>query len=397
MTLQPHPPLPDAAPPSGAGFGVIVLCHAPLGRAAQVIAHWARHGVPVAVHVDAATPEAEMRALQATLAGLAGVIFVPRLRSPWGRWGLVEASLRAAQALMDRWPDLGHVLLTSGACLPIRPVGALAAHLAAHPDTDFIEAVALGSRRWTMGGLEAERFALHFPVSRQRNRRVFDALVRLQLALGVRRAMPAGLCPHLGLQWWCLTQATLRAILTDPEGPRLRRYFRGVWIPDESFFQTMAARHARVIVPPLTFQRFDTRGTPHILYDDHQQKLAACPAFVARKVWPGAEGLYRAFLDDPEGTRAATSEAPDALDRAIEAAHRLRREGRVGLRAMGRLPDPALGLPTTAAPHGVFWGLEAMMPGFHAWLSALIAGLPGSRKLQLDRAHESFKDCRRGR
>lgn len=354
-------------------FGVVLLCHAPLARATEVARHWAGHGVPVAVHIDAATPAPEAKAMHRALKGAGSVIFVARQRSEWGRWGLVAASLDAARALLDRHPDLGHVMLTSGACLPIRPVAELGAHLAAHPDTDFIEAAPLGGPRWSKGGLEAERFTLFFPVSWRRHRRLFDLLVRLQRWLGVRRRLPPGLVPHQGLQWWCLSAATLRAILTDPDLPRLRRYFQGVWIPDESFFQSLAARHGRTLAPPLTFQRFDTRGNPHVLYDDHLPLLAACPAFVARKVWPGADGLYRAFLDTPEASRAAAVAAPDALEREIAKAHRLRREGRMGLRSMGRLPDPALGLPPTAAPYGVFWGLDAAMPGFAEWLAQVAA------------------------
>jgi hypothetical protein len=362
---QPSGRAPDGA---GTGLGVIMLCHAPLHRATEVARHWARADVPVAIHIDAQSPEADAAAMRAALGDLPAVTFVSRQRSDWGSWGLVAATLAAAEALLARHPGLGHVMLTSGACLPLRPVPELHAHLAAHPDCDFIEALPLGQARWTQGGLEAERFTLHFPVSWRRHRRLFDLLVRGQRALGIARRIPAAIRPYLGLQWWCLTGATLAAILRTPDRAALERYFRGVWIPDESFFQTLAARHARQIAPPLTFQRFDTRGKPHVLYDDHLEMLAACPAFVARKIWPGAEALYRAFLDAPEATRATATAAPDALVRTIAAAHRLRREGRVGLRSMGRLPDPSLGLPPTAAPYGVFWGVAALMPGFADWL-----------------------------
>ena len=353
-------------------FGVILLCHAPLGRATEVARHWARHGVPVAVHVDAATPDADVAMMRAALADLPQIGFVARRRTEWGRWGLVAATLDGAHDLITRAPGVGHVLLTSGSCLPIRPIADLGAHLATHPQTDFIETVRLGSRRWTKGGLEDERFTRHFPVSWRRNPWLFDALVRLQRRLGIRRRLPQGLVAHLGQQWWCLTQTTLRAILNDPDRARLEAYFRGVWIPDESFFQSLAVRHATQIAPPLTFQRFDTRGVPHILYDDHRDMLASCPAYLARKIWPGAEGLYRAFLDAPQTTRAASPDPPDALERAIKDAHRLRREGRVGLRSMGRLPDPHLGLPTTARPYGLFWGVEAALAGFDDWLAQMV-------------------------
>ena len=51
--------------------------------------------------------------------------------------------------------------------------------------------------------------------------------------------MPEGLVPHMGSQWWCLTRQTLSAILQDPERAKYDSYFRKVWIPDESYFQTL--------------------------------------------------------------------------------------------------------------------------------------------------------------
>ena len=108
--------------------------------------------------------------------------------------------------------------------------------------------------------------------------------------------MPAGLVPHLGSQWWCLTRATLSAILDDPKRAEFDRYFRRVWIPDESYFQTLARRHSRQVESrSLTLSKFDDQGKPYIFYDDHQRILQESGCFLARKIWPHAGRLYDHF------------------------------------------------------------------------------------------------------
>src|SRR5690606_27098264 len=127
------------------------------------------------------------------------------------------------------------VMTVSGACLPLRPVSELAEYLARHPDRDFIESVNAQDVGWTVGGLNEERFTLSFPFSYRRQRKLFDRYVGLQRRLRVRRRIPAGLNPHLGSQWWCLTRITLNAILRDPRRAEFDRFFRWAWIPDESY------------------------------------------------------------------------------------------------------------------------------------------------------------------
>jgi hypothetical protein len=106
--------------------------------------------------------------------------------------------------------------------------------------------------------------------------------------------LPEGITPHLGSQWWCLTRQTLTAILEDPRRPELDRYFRYVWIPDESYYQTLVRNYGRKIESrSLTLSKFDFQGKPHVFYDDHLQLLRRSDCFVARKVWPRADRLYR--------------------------------------------------------------------------------------------------------
>lgn len=342
-------------------LGVILLAHEAFDRVAQLARYWAKAGCPVVIHLDAASDPAQVADLRQSLADLPEVLFAPSQRSAWGGWGLVAATQAAAELMLARFSDVGHVLLTSGACLPLRPVPQLVAHLARHPQTDFIESHRVGAVPWAKGGLEAERFTLFFPLGWRRSKRWFDRLVRWQRALGLGRRIPEGLVPHLGSQWWCLSRATLAAILNDPERPRWERYFKGVWIPDESYFQTLARRHGRDIAGhSLTWGRFDARGVPHVLYDDHLPLLRARPEYLARKVWPGAEALYRAFLTE-EG-KASTDVTLDEMCRA--AAQRY--DGQPGLVMQSAWPAPWLRSRQTPAPYVVLMGYEALMPGVAA-------------------------------
>ncbi|MCV6587143.1 MAG: beta-1,6-N-acetylglucosaminyltransferase [Marinibacterium sp.] len=332
----------DVAGGLGVTLGVVILAHEALHRVAQVARHWARAGVAVVVHVDARADPAQVARLQAALGRQSRVLFAPSSRSDWGSWGLVAATQAATSLMLGRFAEVRHVALTSGACLPVRPVAELQNFLRAHPDTDFIESVDIAQTPWVRDGLEQERFTLHFPFCWRRQRGRFDAAVALQRRLGIRRGIPQGLTPHLGSQWWCLTRATLHAILTDPERPGFDAYFRGVWLPDESYFQTLARRHARRIrSQSLCHAPFDPDGQPQVFYDDHADDLAASGGFWARKVWPGADGLYARFLGP-----GCDSPARRPLRR------------------------PAVRQGARRSPYLVLQGVEALFPDLRRWLAA---------------------------
>ena len=349
-------------------LGVILLCHTALHRTAQVARHWAKAGCPVVIHLDRRVPEAERAALAAALADLPDIRYARRVACEWGTFSLVEATIIAASELLEAFPEVGHVLLASGACLPIRPVADLQAHLMAHPTTDFIESVTTADVGWTVGGLNKERFTLRFPFSWKRQRRLFDTYVRLQRALGVQRRIPAGIVPHLGSQWWCLTRATLGAILSHPDRPRYDRYFRRVWIPDESYFQTLVRQvSTRVESRSLTLSKFDFQGRPHVFYDDHLHLLRQSEAFVARKIWPDAGLLYDTFLSD--APPRPSSPNPAKIDRLFAKAAQRRVKGRPGLYMQSRFPAKGRGGTISAMPYGVFCGFDALFRDFAPWLA----------------------------
>lgn len=313
--------------------GFIILAHQHLRRAAELARALARIG-PVVIHVDAKVQTPDLP----TLTGQIRVVSTRKCH--WGMIGLVDATLDCARLLLQRH-DVSHVCLLSGSCLPIRPLRDLPGFLDAQPKTDFIESVSPAGSAWIKGGLGEERFTLYFPVGWTRRRRLFDWLVDLQRRWRVRRRIPARLQPHLGLQWWCLTRMTLTRILDHPRLPEWRRYFAWTWIPDESFFQTLARHVATGTVrsQSLTLQRFDKSGKPFVFHDDHVDLLTGSDHFFARKIDPDASALYARFLSEEGACKAVGSDTRGKFSgAAFEAAANLCDAKDRGLLGASRMP-----------------------------------------------------------
>lgn len=348
--------------------GFVILAHRHLNRAAHLAQALAQAGAGVVVHVDANCPDNEFAAFARRLGPWPGIAFSPRLRCAWGRFSLVQASQVAAGTLLDKWPRVSHVCQISGDTLPIQPVAVLLEYLRANPDTDFIESFPAETGSWIKGGLGAERNRLYFPFSWREHRRMFDLAVEVQRRLRVSRHCPAGLNLHFGSQWWCLTGQTLKAILRDGRRAEFDRFFRHGWIPDESYFQSLARRHStRIESRSLVLSRFDNSGVPHVFHDDHAGLLAESGAFLARKIWPGADGLYQRF----PLARAAPVDGQDfsRITRLATEAEIQRVSGRKGLVMQGRYPLRQKEYPAlTARPYHVFCGFEHLFPDFRSWL-----------------------------
>jgi hypothetical protein len=349
-------------------LGVVMLVHADLDRAEQMVRHWAAGGCPVVIHVDSSVEAAIYDGFVNALTDLDDIRFSTRYRCEWGMWGLVAATQGAAQKMLAEFSQVDRVFLASGSCLLLRPVSELRALLDASPQTDFIESATTADVPWTVGGLDRERFTLRFPFGWKRRRHLFDGYVRIQQMIGFKRRIPKDLVPHMGSQWWCLTRKTLDAILNDPKRRKYDRYFKRVWIPDESYFQTLARKHAvRIQSRSLTLSKFDFQGKPHIFYDDHSEVLGRSGCFVARKIWPKANALYDRF--PCVAGRGDMKPSTGTVDRIFGKAVERRTRGRPGLYMHSRYPNIAQANGIAAVPYSVMQGYDALFPEFENWLA----------------------------
>ena len=368
--------------------GIIMLVHTALGRAEQVVRHWSASGCPVVIHVDKSVSRKDYDSLVRALSTVPDVQFSKRYRCEWGTWGIVAATQAASEQMLREFPAVRHVYLASGSCLPLRPVQELIDYLAMRPQTDFIESATTADVPWTVGGLDAERFTLRFPFSWKKNRYLFDKYVQLQRRLRVKRIIPNGLVPHMGSQWWCLTRQTLSAVLQDPSRSEYDQYFKRVWIPDESYFQTLARQYSiKIESRSLTLSKFDYQGKPHIFYDDHLQLLRRSDCFVARKIWPHANRLYDAFLTDEAGAMSKQEPNPGKIDRIFAKAVDRRVRGRAGLYMQSRFPREDWENGVTAAPFSMFQGFTELFENFEPWLAKATGARVHGHLFAPDRVH----------
>ena len=368
-------------------LGVVMLVHDALNRATQLARHWSNNGCPVVIHVDRQVGHRAHTEFMQSLRDLPNIRFSKRHRCEWGTWSLVAASQSASRLMLSEFPEVRHMYLASGSCLPLRPISELKQYLEDRPMTNFIESVTTEDVPWTVSGLDAERFTLRFPFSWKRQRYLFDRYVRLQRRLRFKRKIPEGLVPHLGSQWWCLTRQTLSAILDDPDRRMYDRYFKKVWIPDESYYQTLVRMYSSNIESrSLTLSKFDFQGKPHIFYDDHLQLLRRSNCFVARKIWPFANRLYDTFLGPNLDVMGAAEPNPGKIDRIFAKAVDRRTRGRPGLFMQSRFPNEGWENGKTCAPYSVFQGFSDLFDEFEDWLGKMVGARVHGALFAPDRA-----------
>lgn len=238
--------------------------------------------------------------------------------------------------------------------------------------TDYIESVSVKNNYWVKDGLNEERFTFYFPFSWRKQRRSFDRLVDLQRWAKIKRRIPDPLVPHIRSQWWSLTSKTLKAIINDPKRPYYDAYFNWSWIPDESYFQTLARLHSKSIESrSLTFSKFDYLGKPFVLYDDHLKELTQSDCFWARKIWKGADKLYSHLLDEGRANQPMSGADPKAFDEKFEHADVLRCQGGAGRFHQGRFPyDKAERTGVSESQFTVFVGFQGLYKDFPQWIES---------------------------
>lgn len=330
----------------------------------------AKSGCPVSVHIDRNAVHAEVSDLEASLYNIENVVLAKRERCGWGRFSIVQATLNAAEVLLENHPDVTNVFLASGSCLPARPIKQLMAFLGRHKGVDFIESVPVGGEKWVKDGLDQERFTLYFPLSWRKHRFAFDRLVDLQRLFKINRTIPKQVSPHMGSQWWCLTAKTLRSIVEDPQRQKNDRFFSKTWIPDESYFQSLARNHSEhVRSESLTFATFDEQGRPFLFYDDHLEELPKTGAFFVRKVWPGAQKLYHNLLTTKRKNFPLSKSNENEFDKIFQDANEIRSKGGEGRFLQGRFPHEASERSGMShVDYGVLSGFNGLFNNFPDWV-----------------------------
>lgn len=236
---------------------------------------------PVFVHVDARVRSEVYRSI-AALRSERHFVLVRRHRCYWGRIGMVKATLELVGAALDSGEDWQFASLLSGADYPIKSTQEISAYLDARRGRQFMSMWDMRSDNpWTSapGRLQSESRV---------DRRHIGAGRRI-LRSPWKRRMPYGLHPFGGSQWWTLSFDALVYVREFVRNnPRYLPFMRGVFIPDECFFQTILANSplkSSIEEDDLRYVDWGRPTPPHpaVLGTSDIDALAESPKLYARK------------------------------------------------------------------------------------------------------------------
>lgn len=202
---------------------VVILAHANPRHLHRLVAALAP--MPVFLHVDASTPDDVFAAM---CEGLPDTVrLLPRRRTGWASYALVEAELSGYRAALEQ-TDADHLVLCTGSDYPLASAELITATLEGYAGLSWLEVAPLPIKDW--GPLRGyDRFLW-------RNR-VQD---RSREWSPIPRAWPKGLRPAGGSQLKILARHHAERLLgVLKEKADLASYFREVWIPDETMVPSL--------------------------------------------------------------------------------------------------------------------------------------------------------------
>jgi Core-2/I-Branching enzyme len=217
------PEAPDPTPPEPASIACVVLAHgdpAHLRRLVDALAPF-----PVFLHVDSATPEATFSSMTEGLPARCRLL--PRLRTGWAGWGIVEAELSGYRRALAE-TDASHIVLLQGSDYPLVPTAEIADVLRGFAGRTLMQLFPMPNPDWgRSGGLSRLRYR-HWAIRRR--------MIRLPLP----RRLPRGLTLGGGSPLKVLAREHAEAVLrVFDERKDLVRFWRRSWAPDETFIPTL--------------------------------------------------------------------------------------------------------------------------------------------------------------
>ena len=262
----------------------ILLAHAAPRQLCRLVSTLDGSHASFLIHVDKRAPDAVYREARRELAGNPRVSFLRRRPSRRATFALVDVPLDALETLRARDDAFDYAVLLSGQDYPIKPQSALLARLAENPDECFLHAFPIE---------DPERSEWP-PAAAFRYRSWHPGFGNPRWRVPLGRRIPGGREPFGGSMYWALPRIAVDYIAYVIERePRLVKFFKHTFAPDEMFFQTILM-NSPLRERVTTLSDPDCYGLhyidwhrglerPETLRRDDVPKLASTAAFFARK------------------------------------------------------------------------------------------------------------------
>jgi hypothetical protein len=230
-----------------------------------------------------------------------------RLAVYWGDFSDVEATINLMKEALNCSPDLGYLALMSGSDYPLRSPQYIESFFSRNEGCQFINLVPVPCEPV---GKPIDRFQQYWLRTPYHRKFIVRAIARLN-SLNWRlkffnrdyKKVFKGLKPFGGSQWWALTADACRQILKFIDSrPDVVKYFKNVYLPDESFFHTIVgnSEFANKVRRNLTFADWSRPGGGPALIDmNHLHTFAKTDVILMDDFYGRGELLFaRKFPDD---------------------------------------------------------------------------------------------------
>lgn len=186
----------------------------------------------VFIHVDL---KADLSDFENALVNLKNIYFIQRrVDIKWGGYEMVEATVNGFKEIIASGLNIDYVNLLSGQDYPLKSMSVLNQFLSNNPGKAFMQCLDIETE-WTEALFRIKEFTF--------NNWKFPGHYRLQQLINFflpDRKMPEGMVAVGRSQWFTISLKHVIFIVNRLElNPKLVRFFKLTWAPDEFVFQTL--------------------------------------------------------------------------------------------------------------------------------------------------------------
>jgi hypothetical protein len=225
----------------------------------------------------------------------------------WGEFSIVQATINLIREALIRPPYPQYLCLLSGSDYPLRSPKYIESFFSRYRDEgrQFINLVQMPCEALGKPLSRLHGYWIQTPCN---NPLVMRAVSRLNRMLNDRYRLERdyhrvlrGLLPYGGSQWWALTEAACRYILSFVEArPDVVKFYRNTYIPDESFFHTIIgnSKFGERTARNLTFADWSNNALVPISME-HLHSFVGADGLMGECAYGRGELLFaRKFSDD---------------------------------------------------------------------------------------------------
>ncbi|MCH5685812.1 beta-1,6-N-acetylglucosaminyltransferase [Niabella sp. W65] len=153
----------------------------------------------------------------------------------WGGYSMVKATLNSMDEIISQHKEYDHINLLSESDYPLKPAEEVHGFLDHYTGKSFMEMRLSDSDWWQEAQQKVQRY--HWVDLSFRGKYFLERMVN---TVTPKRSLPSDLLLTGRSQWMTLATTHIRFILEySRKNPRVVRFFRQTWGPDEFFFQTI--------------------------------------------------------------------------------------------------------------------------------------------------------------